>query len=150
MDDLATADRIEVSVLIENVTDNLSSTPAYVENEYPRLGRRGLRLWSGQCMCCAVSARSLPGCRRGARLDPRDGAVARDRSDGVCWLREVAEQRVHGNTKCAPAVQLANERLSLMALPMPYGAPKSPTVSVHEKSKARRLNGSFSPAPPMR
>ena len=39
-------------------------------------------------------------------------------------LREVAEQRIHGTTKCAPALQLIKERPSLMALPMPYGAHK--------------------------
>jgi 7,8-dihydropterin-6-yl-methyl-4-(beta-D-ribofuranosyl)aminobenzene 5'-phosphate synthase len=54
MSELAAADRIEVLVLVDNVTDNLSSVPGYVENELPRLGRRGLRLWSGQCMCCAA------------------------------------------------------------------------------------------------
>ena len=54
MDELATADRAEVLVLVDNATDNLSSVPGYVENELPRLQRRGLRLWSGQCMCCAA------------------------------------------------------------------------------------------------
>jgi 7,8-dihydropterin-6-yl-methyl-4-(beta-D-ribofuranosyl)aminobenzene 5'-phosphate synthase len=51
---LDVADRIEVLVLVDNVTDNLSSVPRFVENEVPRLARRGLRLWSGQCMCCAA------------------------------------------------------------------------------------------------
>ena len=54
MNELAIADRIEVLVLVDNVTDNLSSTPGFVESELPRLARRGLRLWSGQCMCCAA------------------------------------------------------------------------------------------------
>jgi 7,8-dihydropterin-6-yl-methyl-4-(beta-D-ribofuranosyl)aminobenzene 5'-phosphate synthase len=54
MNELAVADRVEVLVLVDNVTDNLSSVPGFVENELPRLGRRGLRLWSGQCMCCAA------------------------------------------------------------------------------------------------
>jgi 7,8-dihydropterin-6-yl-methyl-4-(beta-D-ribofuranosyl)aminobenzene 5'-phosphate synthase len=54
MNELAVADRVEVLVLVDNVTDNLSSAPGFVENELPRLGRRGLRLWSGQCMCCAA------------------------------------------------------------------------------------------------
>ena len=39
---------------VDNVTDNLSSVPAYVDNEVPRLWQRGLRLWSGRCMCCAA------------------------------------------------------------------------------------------------
>jgi 7,8-dihydropterin-6-yl-methyl-4-(beta-D-ribofuranosyl)aminobenzene 5'-phosphate synthase len=54
MDDLTPVDRVEVLVLVDNVTDNLSSTPGFVENELFRLGKRGLRVWSGQCMCCAA------------------------------------------------------------------------------------------------
>jgi len=54
MIELAAADRVEVLVLVDNVTDNLSTVPGYVENELPRLWKRGLRLWSGQCMCCAA------------------------------------------------------------------------------------------------
>jgi 7,8-dihydropterin-6-yl-methyl-4-(beta-D-ribofuranosyl)aminobenzene 5'-phosphate synthase len=51
---LAEADRAEVLVLVDNTTDNLSSTPDYVENEMPRLWKRGLGRWSGWCMCCAA------------------------------------------------------------------------------------------------
>jgi 7,8-dihydropterin-6-yl-methyl-4-(beta-D-ribofuranosyl)aminobenzene 5'-phosphate synthase len=54
MDDLTPVDRVEVLVLVDNTTDNLSSVPGFVENEFPRLARRGLRVWSGQCMCCAA------------------------------------------------------------------------------------------------
>ena len=54
MPELAAADRVEVLVLVDNVTDNLSTVPDYVENELPRLWKKGLRLWSGQCMCCAA------------------------------------------------------------------------------------------------
>jgi 7,8-dihydropterin-6-yl-methyl-4-(beta-D-ribofuranosyl)aminobenzene 5'-phosphate synthase len=54
MAELKEADRVEALVLVDNQTDNLSTTPSYVENELPRLWRRGLRLWSGQCMCCAA------------------------------------------------------------------------------------------------
>ena len=52
--ELAEADRVEVLVLVDNVTDNLSTVPDYVDNELPRLWKRGLRLWSGRCMCCAA------------------------------------------------------------------------------------------------
>jgi 7,8-dihydropterin-6-yl-methyl-4-(beta-D-ribofuranosyl)aminobenzene 5'-phosphate synthase len=52
--ELAAADRVEVLVLVDNVTDTLSTVPGYVENELPRLWKRGLRLWSGRCMCCAA------------------------------------------------------------------------------------------------
>lgn len=54
MSELEVADRVEVLVLVDNVTDNLSSVPAYVENEFPRLWKRGLRRLSGQCLCCGA------------------------------------------------------------------------------------------------
>jgi 7,8-dihydropterin-6-yl-methyl-4-(beta-D-ribofuranosyl)aminobenzene 5'-phosphate synthase len=54
MNELAAADRVEVLVLVDNVTDNLSSVPDDVENEVSRLWRRGLRLWSGSSMCCSA------------------------------------------------------------------------------------------------
>lgn len=44
MDDLAPVDRVEVLILVDNTTDNLSTVPGFVENEFPRLTRRGLRL----------------------------------------------------------------------------------------------------------
>lgn len=52
--ELLTVDRIEVLVLVDNVTDNLSSTPNHVENEFSRLWKRGLRRLSGSCLCCAA------------------------------------------------------------------------------------------------
>jgi 7,8-dihydropterin-6-yl-methyl-4-(beta-D-ribofuranosyl)aminobenzene 5'-phosphate synthase len=48
------ADRVEALILVDNVTDNLSSTPLFVENELPRLRRRGMRSLSGRCLCCAA------------------------------------------------------------------------------------------------
>lgn len=54
MSSLVEADRVEVLVLVDNVTDNLSSTPLFVENEWPRLWKRGLRALSGRCLCCAA------------------------------------------------------------------------------------------------
>ena len=33
---LETVDRAEVLVLVDNVTDSLSTVPTYVENEFPR------------------------------------------------------------------------------------------------------------------
>jgi 7,8-dihydropterin-6-yl-methyl-4-(beta-D-ribofuranosyl)aminobenzene 5'-phosphate synthase len=52
--ELAAADKIEVLVLVDNVTDNLSSVPDYVETEFPRLWKAGLRQLSGRCLCCAA------------------------------------------------------------------------------------------------
>lgn len=54
MSELAEADRVEVLVLVDNVTDSLSKAPAYVENEFPRLWKRGLRRLSGHCLCCGA------------------------------------------------------------------------------------------------
>ena len=54
MPELVAADRIEILVLVDNVTDNLSSVPPYVENEWPRLLKRGMKELSGQCICCGA------------------------------------------------------------------------------------------------
>ena len=51
---LVTADKVEVLILVDNATDSLSTVPAYVENEFPRLWKRGLRRLSGSCLCCAA------------------------------------------------------------------------------------------------
>jgi 7,8-dihydropterin-6-yl-methyl-4-(beta-D-ribofuranosyl)aminobenzene 5'-phosphate synthase len=54
MPGLAPVDRIEVQIIVDNVTDGLSSTPPHVENEFSFATRRGLRASSGRCLCCAV------------------------------------------------------------------------------------------------
>jgi len=65
---LAEAERVEVLILVDNVTDNLSSTPLFVENEWPRLWSRGMRALSGRCLCCAAHGLSCAiTVRRGER-----------------------------------------------------------------------------------
>ena len=54
MGELVIADRVEVLVLVDNVTDSLSNAPEFVENEFRRFWRRGGRILSGQCLCCAA------------------------------------------------------------------------------------------------
>ena len=54
MGELALADRVEVLVLVDNVTDNLSTDPGFVDSEFRRLWSRGGRVLSGQCLCCAA------------------------------------------------------------------------------------------------
>ena len=54
MSELAIADRVEVLVLVDNVTDFLSSSPAGVEGELSRFWRRGARLQAGHLLCCAA------------------------------------------------------------------------------------------------
>jgi 7,8-dihydropterin-6-yl-methyl-4-(beta-D-ribofuranosyl)aminobenzene 5'-phosphate synthase len=51
---ISAADRVEILVLVDNVTDNLSSVPGEVENEWPRLWKRGMRQLSGSCLCCGA------------------------------------------------------------------------------------------------
>jgi 7,8-dihydropterin-6-yl-methyl-4-(beta-D-ribofuranosyl)aminobenzene 5'-phosphate synthase len=53
---LKAADSVEVHVLVDNVTDNLSSVPPFVETEWAALGRRRRGAWvlGGDCMCCAA------------------------------------------------------------------------------------------------
>ena len=56
MSDLGTVDQVEILVLVDNVTDNLSSTPVFVETEIAALGRRRRGAWvlAGDCLCCAA------------------------------------------------------------------------------------------------
>ena len=45
---MSAADRVEILVLVDNVTDNLSSVPDEVENEWPRLLKCGMHQLEGQ------------------------------------------------------------------------------------------------------
>ncbi len=46
-------DTLEITILVDNVSDSLSSNPSFVETEFAGLGRRGAKLLSGKCLCCA-------------------------------------------------------------------------------------------------
>src|SRR5205814_9234716 len=46
-------DRLEVHILVDNATDSLSSVPSHVETEFAYLCRKGMRILSGKCICCA-------------------------------------------------------------------------------------------------
>jgi 7,8-dihydropterin-6-yl-methyl-4-(beta-D-ribofuranosyl)aminobenzene 5'-phosphate synthase len=50
---LAPVDKLEIQILVDNVTDGLSTTPANVEGEFASLTRRRLS-FSARCMCCAA------------------------------------------------------------------------------------------------
>ena len=56
MTTLKAVDSVEVHVLVDNVTDNLSSVPSFVETEWAALGRRRRGAWvlAGDCLCCAA------------------------------------------------------------------------------------------------
>jgi 7,8-dihydropterin-6-yl-methyl-4-(beta-D-ribofuranosyl)aminobenzene 5'-phosphate synthase len=52
-------DRLEFQILIDNVTDSLSTVPPNVTLEWPALMRAGMRQLSGKCQCCANHGLSL-------------------------------------------------------------------------------------------
>src|ERR1700733_3910404 len=45
--------RLDIQVLVDNVTDTLSSTPPFVTREAVLLQRQGMRVMAGASMCCA-------------------------------------------------------------------------------------------------
>src|SRR5688572_19047789 len=61
MPDLMIVDALEALVLVDNVTDSLSSVPPFVETEFAGLGRRRRGSWvlGGGCLCCAAHGLSL-------------------------------------------------------------------------------------------
>ncbi|MEX2549408.1 MAG: MBL fold metallo-hydrolase [Nitriliruptoraceae bacterium] len=59
MDELREVDSVEILVLVDNATDNLSTTPAFVETEVSRLVRRGVELIAGSSLCTAAHGLAL-------------------------------------------------------------------------------------------
>jgi 7,8-dihydropterin-6-yl-methyl-4-(beta-D-ribofuranosyl)aminobenzene 5'-phosphate synthase len=57
--DLVAADSVEVTVLVDNVSDLLSTVPRDVTGEVPNLFRAGARKLAGECLCCAHWGLSL-------------------------------------------------------------------------------------------
>jgi 7,8-dihydropterin-6-yl-methyl-4-(beta-D-ribofuranosyl)aminobenzene 5'-phosphate synthase len=47
-------DSLEITVIVDNVTDILSSNPKYVETEAAGAWRRGMKWLGGKCLCCAA------------------------------------------------------------------------------------------------
>ena len=56
---LQPADRLEIQVLVDNVTDTLSSAPSFVTREWGRLQQSGMRFVTGASLCCANHGLSL-------------------------------------------------------------------------------------------
>ena len=56
---LQQADALEIQVLVDNVTDSLSTTPVFVTREWAMLQKRGLKRTSGAALCCANHGLSL-------------------------------------------------------------------------------------------
>jgi 7,8-dihydropterin-6-yl-methyl-4-(beta-D-ribofuranosyl)aminobenzene 5'-phosphate synthase len=53
---LEVVDSVEVTILVDNVTDSLSTVPSFVETEFASLTRRRKDSWvlGGGCLCCAA------------------------------------------------------------------------------------------------
>jgi 7,8-dihydropterin-6-yl-methyl-4-(beta-D-ribofuranosyl)aminobenzene 5'-phosphate synthase len=56
---LEPVDRLRVQVVIDNVTDNLSTVPDCVQHEMEFLRRRGMPTLAGECLCCGAWGLSL-------------------------------------------------------------------------------------------
>ncbi|KAB2911774.1 MAG: MBL fold metallo-hydrolase [Hyphomicrobiaceae bacterium] len=56
---IVSLDRVHVRVLVDNVTDSLSSNPPFVQSEWAGLREAGMTVLDGQCVCCACHGLSL-------------------------------------------------------------------------------------------
>ena len=56
MTNLAAVNSVDIQILVDNVTDSLSSAPSFVETELAGLARRRGAAWvlGGGCLCCAA------------------------------------------------------------------------------------------------
>ncbi len=53
METLQPVERLDIQVLVDNVTDSLSSMPSFVTREWTQLQRQGMRVTAGGALCCA-------------------------------------------------------------------------------------------------
>jgi len=56
---LQSIDKLEIQVLVDNVTDSLSSVPENVTHEMAYLKSNGIKELSGECLCCGAHGLSL-------------------------------------------------------------------------------------------
>jgi 7,8-dihydropterin-6-yl-methyl-4-(beta-D-ribofuranosyl)aminobenzene 5'-phosphate synthase len=59
MSDLEPVDGVEIQVLVDNLTDSLSTVPDFVTSEWKVLQENGLRVIEGNSLCCANHGLSL-------------------------------------------------------------------------------------------
>lgn len=57
--DIQSVDKLEIQVLVDNVTDSLSSVPQNVMHEMAYLRKNGMKELSGECLCCGAHGLSL-------------------------------------------------------------------------------------------
>jgi 7,8-dihydropterin-6-yl-methyl-4-(beta-D-ribofuranosyl)aminobenzene 5'-phosphate synthase len=77
MTSLLAVDSLDIQIIVDNVTDSLSSVPSFVETELGSLGRRRGGAWvlGGGCLCCAAHGLS---CLLTARIGDRSHSVLFD------------------------------------------------------------------------
>ena len=68
--DLKPVDECEVLVLVDNVSDLLSTVPRFVTDEVSNLARAGATEENGSCYCCAQWGLSLVITVRAGEPDP--------------------------------------------------------------------------------
>lgn len=56
---IQTVDKLQIQVLVDNVTDSLSSVPDGVTHEMAYLRSNGMKELSGECLCCGAHGLSL-------------------------------------------------------------------------------------------
>src|SRR5215813_675676 len=59
MTNLTPVEKVEIHVLVDNVTDSLSTIPRHAESEFSYLERHGMKELSGDCLCCACHGLSM-------------------------------------------------------------------------------------------
>lgn len=63
---LEPVDSLEVQILVDNLTDSLSTNPKHITSEFTYLWQKGMALLAGNCLCCAAHGLScLITARRG-------------------------------------------------------------------------------------
>lgn len=77
MTSLAAVDALDIQIIVDNVTDSLSSVPSFIETELGGLGRRRGNAWvlGGGCLCCAAHGLS---CLLTVKSDGRSHSVLFD------------------------------------------------------------------------
>ena len=120
MDSLEAVDEVEILVLVDNVTDSLSSTPACVTREWAVLQESGLLEITGDALCCANHGLSLVITTHGSKgahsalfdAGPVDYAVERNGDRiGVDFSRLEAIILSHGHWDHAGGIPKALERI---------------------------------------
>jgi 7,8-dihydropterin-6-yl-methyl-4-(beta-D-ribofuranosyl)aminobenzene 5'-phosphate synthase len=134
-------DRLEVRVLVDNVTDSLSSNPGFVQAEWAAVRAAGMTEISGECLCCANHGLSLvvtveaAGRRRSLLFDggPEGYAVQRNGFRlGLDFGAIEAAVLSHGHWDHAGGLPMA---LSLMRQANPG---RTPDVYVHPDTFRQR------------